>query len=205
MTSAAPSNEVRPVPEPGPRTVAGFAAADAAGQIPVVPIDPPISDLARAPGPTADQVFRSFAYKAVGGSLLCALSFQLLPKLIGLVLGLAWWAILFVFLAGKISDRAAEEFQRGYTTMRLNFGLPGRHENRRWQGTGHRAPWDYSGLWVLDRLGRTVVSEPNRSVDPPGFYPSPNRPGEFELWTGLVWSGRYRASAVVSTSVARLP
>jgi hypothetical protein len=47
-------------------------------------------------------------------------------------------------------------------------------------------------LWVLDGSTGAVVSPPVADADPPGLYPSPNRPGAMELWTGVVWSGNYR-------------
>jgi hypothetical protein len=95
-------------------------------------------------------------------------------------------------MLGGVGDRKLEELAHGYTTLTLEFGGFWRGEGRRWPRFGRRAPWDYSGVWVLDGGTGEVVSEPDRAVDPPGLYPSPNRPGELELWTGVVWSGDYR-------------
>jgi hypothetical protein len=55
-----------------------------------------------------------------------------------------------------------------------------------------RAAWDYSGAWVLDGTTGAVRSVPDPEREAPGFYPSPNRPGALELWTGAAWAGRYR-------------
>ncbi|WP_158630709.1 hypothetical protein [Nocardioides daphniae] len=37
-----------------------------------------------------------------------------------------------------------------------------------------------------------MVSPPDPSVLPPGHYPSPNRPGQLEMWTGAAWMYDYR-------------
>jgi len=37
------------------------------------------------------------------------------------------------------------------------------------------------------------VAAPTGDVDPPGYYPSPNRPGRLELWTGAEWSRDFHA------------
>jgi hypothetical protein len=111
---------------------------------------------------------------------------------VGPVLGLVSLGLIFFRFWGAVGNRSVQELQHGYTTFRMQYGGFWWGEGRRWERVGRRAPWDYSGLWVLDTTGRHVLSPPNRSVDPPGFYPSPNRHGSLEMWTGLVWSGRYR-------------
>lgn len=108
-----------------------------------------------------------------------------------LAVGLIGLAAIFRSL-GRVGDRKLEEISHGYTTLKLEFGAFWRGEGRQWPQFGRRPPWDYSGLWVLDGATGAVVSEPDRSLDPPGLYPSPNRPGALELWTGVVWSGHYR-------------
>ncbi len=82
------------------------------------------------------------------------------------------------------------ELQLGYTTTRFVHG-------RWWFAPAPDAPitlgkiqWDWSGTWVLAEDG-TVVSAPSPDADPPGLYPSPNRPGAVELWTGHQWSGHF--------------
>jgi hypothetical protein len=90
----------------------------------------------------------------------------------------ALWLILQLF--AQVGDRNLEELEHGYTTLTL-----------RRPGLG-RAAWDYSGAWVLDGTTGAVRSVPDPEREPPGFYPSPHRPGALELWTGAQWAGRYR-------------
>ncbi len=50
--------------------------------------------------------------------------------------------------------------------------------------------WDWRGTWVLNGADE-VVSAPSDELDPPGVYPSPDRDGLLELWTGHEWAGYY--------------
>ena len=159
------------------------------------PAEPP----ALLPGPSAHRLFnRWMATSAV----LVAATLLLLAIAPGigvdgwgqdaLILGAGLAALAVVMLRlGRVGDRKLEEIHAGYTTLTLEFGLFWFGENRRWPRSGHRAPWDYAGLWVLDGASGAVLSEPDRRAVPPGMYPSPNRPGAMELWTGAVWSGHY--------------
>jgi hypothetical protein len=187
----------RPLPEVRPRDVDGFARAVAHGLVrPVPPEPPPV-----LPGPTAQQVFRAFLVKS-GVTVAVVLVLVELVQRVGLptavsgllapALGLLGLGVIFFKFWGDVGRRNVQEFEVGYTTLVMQFGNFGWGEGRRWQGVGRRPPWDYSGLWVLDGAGRQVISAPDPNVDPPGFYPSPNRRGSLELWTGVVWSGRYR-------------
>ena len=83
-----------------------------------------------------------------------------------------------------------DEATAGYTTTPFDLG-------RFWIGAAPEAPWtvgwigwDFSGLWVMAPDG-TVKASPRPERDPPGVYPSPNRPGEWELWTGSQWSAHF--------------
>ncbi len=83
-----------------------------------------------------------------------------------------------------------DEATAGYTTTPFDLG-------RFWIGAAPEAPWtfgwigwDFSGLWVMAPDG-TVEAAPRSDRDPPGVYPSPNRPGEWELWTGSQWSAHF--------------
>jgi hypothetical protein len=83
-----------------------------------------------------------------------------------------------------------DELQAGYATTTFTqglFWLPVRGAGRRTWGDDVIG-WDWDGLWVLDAEGH-VVSGPDLSKDSPGLYPSPNIPGERELWTGYRWTG----------------
>jgi hypothetical protein len=161
-----------------------------AGLVPVVPAQPP----ALLPGPTARQMFHRFLRRSAAGVLAVVILFQIglsgvwfwLLPLSGLALFLLmanWWS--------HIGTRNFEELHHGYTTFTMLVGAFKQGSLRTWQGHHHRAPWDYRGTWVLDQHGR-VLSPPDRSVEPPGFYPSPDKPGALELWTGVVWLGHYR-------------
>lgn len=44
-----------------------------------------------------------------------------------------------------------------------------------------------AGLWRLARDGR-VLREPDRTVPPPGWYPSPYFPGVLQRWDGPGWA-----------------
>ena len=98
----------------------------------------------------------------------------------------------------RVGARQLEELREGYTTLTLMFGGFRMGALRRWKGSGHRPPWDYGGVWLLNRAGEPVEGAPDRSVLPPGLYPSPHREGEWELWTGCVWSGEFYPPARLS-------
>jgi hypothetical protein len=192
-----PGLKGRPLPEMRPHDVDGFARAVAAGLVPHIPPEPPRV----LPGPTTQQVFRTFLVKSGVTLAVVLLLVELVPRiglptavsgLLVLALGLFGLGAIFFRFWGGVGRRNVLEFERGYTTFVMQYGGFWWGEGRRWEGVGRRAPWDYSGLWVLDGAGRQVVSAPDLNVDPPGFYPSPNRRGALELWTGVVWSGRYR-------------
>lgn len=52
---------------------------------------------------------------------------------------------------------------------------------------GYTSGRTYVGLWRLGRDGR-VLREPDRSVPPPGWYPSPYFPGVLQRWEGPGWA-----------------
>ncbi len=178
-----------------PRDVPGYSYALANGVVRPVPRQPP----ALLPGPTAERMFHLHLLKTAGGVAVYIVLVQLITRFVGgwaeaglmLTLGLGGF-LGWLRLMAAVGTRNAEELRHGYTTFQMVFGLLGFGEGRRWRETGHRAPWDYSGLWVLDHKTGSVKQAPNLDVDAPGFYPSPNREGWLELWTGVVWSGQYR-------------
>lgn len=177
---------------PLPRDVPGFPAAAAAGLTPARPGVPPV-----VRQPTAHQALLRLAATAaasVAASIACVfvapiqqrLGDATLPAFLAVMaVGLAAsWAVLVRFRTILLN-----ELQAGYATttfLQGGFWLPrGRASGRLPdQGLG----WSWEGLWTLTSDGR-VVSVPNRSVDPPGLYPSPQAPGRRELWTGSEWAG----------------
>lgn len=189
--------EARPLPERTPRDVPGYAQAARNGVVCPVPRHPP----RLLPGPTAHHEFRRFLARSVAVVAVTLVAVEVLARSDGgllrsgamLLVGLGCMAVVFRFW-NRVGERNVEEFAAGYTTFRMAFGGWWLGEGRRWQGVGRRAPWDYSGIWVLDPGTGSVVAIPDLSVDPPGFYPSPNRPGRLELWSGQVWTGRYRVT-----------
>jgi hypothetical protein len=159
-----------------------------------VPTEPP----ALLPGRSAGQLFNRSLVVAAGIVVAVLASVELLESVGSTLAGVAAPALGLIGFAAimltqrKVGARKLEELEQGYTTLTLQFGGFWLGEPRRWPGFWHRMPWDYSGVWVLDGSTGAVISEPSPDSDPPGFYPSPNRHGALELWTGVVWSGVYR-------------
>lgn len=148
--------------------------------------------------PTAAARQRVVALAAVGGTTLVVLAGLAVlggdPSVGRTVLVGATCLVLLVVVAGLwhwLGRAALTELQRGYTTTTLVFGSYGLPVLRRYLSYGDRPPWDYVGVW---RVGPVADGEvPDPSHDPPGFYPSPTRDGQFELWSGQVWVGVFRA------------
>ncbi len=178
---------------PLPRDVPAFAAAEAAGLVPLRPTAPPDPSV----HPTAAARQRVVALAAVGGTTLVVLAGLAVlgsdPSAGRTGLVGATCLVLLVVLAGLwhwLGRAALTELQRGYTTTTLVFGSYGLPVLRRYLSYGDRPPWDYAGVW---RVGPVADGEvPDPSHDPPGFYPSPTRDGQFELWSGQVWVGVFR-------------
>lgn len=182
---------------PRPRDVDGFAHAASMGLLPSVPSSPP-TPASGVLVPSAHQVFTTGLTKflAVTGIYVLfvfgALSRLELPS--GVVLAIliasgAGWFLLMLRTFDRPGRRMLDEVVHGYTTNDAgwpNYFISSEHS---WGESG--APWDFAGVWTLDRKF-AVRGVPDRHVDPPGFYPSPHRAGQYELWTGVLWSGTYR-------------
>jgi hypothetical protein len=183
---------------PLPQDVAGYERARRDGLLPEVPAVPP----SLIAGETADQastrvflwlggaVVAFFVLAKAGPGVLAPLGLPHIAVAAPLgMIGLALLAALYRAW-GRVGERNLDELRHGYTTLSLVAGSFWRGDLRRWPRTGHRVPWDYSGAWVLSNDG--VRREPDRSVLPPGLYPSPNREDRWELWSGRVWTGDFR-------------
>lgn len=178
-----------------PREVAGYAQAYAAGQLPLVPQHPPTLVVR----PTARAQLHRLIVLTFTGVLAAALLGRLLERLAwpgglrAVVLGAVALALgvgTLRLLAG-VGNRSLAELERGYTTLELTFGGFWFGEGHEFQGEDLRAPWDYRGTWLLHHRDGRVLRAPDPTVDPPGMYPSPHRPGRRELWTGAVWLDHY--------------
>lgn len=169
--------------EPRPRDMSSVQAAFSMGLIKRVPKTPPTL----LPGPTVAAVSRSAVLRMVPAFFGAVVIVLLVPMPIWIAAPLGLVVLGYVFLLPvKTRNRQLEELAEGYTT------LP------RFEGGGlewHRLPvwrrhpdttWLFAGVWVLDSQGR-VVSAPDPSYDPPGFYPSPNKPDRLQFWTGRMW------------------
>lgn len=184
------------VPAVPPRQVDGFSAAQALGLLPRVPPTPPA-----LPRRTARNAFFTWAGSIVVGAVawvrLASASADALGRTLPvagpvlLVLGsAAVFVLVFIRLRSWVGDVFLDELGAGYTTLPLTIGAFW-GVNRR-EGVNYAEPWDFRGTWVLDSRG-AVRSAPQRDVDPPGLYPSPERPGELQVWTGKVWARKFRA------------
>lgn len=169
-----------------PRLVPGFDQARDLGMLPRVP--------ETAPAPvTIDsrRVLLTAAGTAFGALVLVLVLVNgagAPPWLLGIVslAGIAAVAALLV----RARSVMWQEIQAGYCRMDDMVALFSRDPEHRFPANRMRgAPWDLRGLWQLGADG-TVVRPPDRSVLPPGLYPSPHRPGELELWTGVAWAYR---------------
>jgi hypothetical protein len=182
---------------PRPRDVPGFAEAVAAGLVPDRPATAPEPTV----HPSAAARQRVFVVALVGGITGTVLvGLRSLGDDPGrgavVVAGLSATAVLVVLAAlwRWVGAAALAELHRGYTTTTLVFGGYGLSVPRRYRSFGDRPPWDYSGVW---RVGPVASAEaPDPAQDPPGFYPSPTRDGELELWSGRVWLGVFRPSGL---------
>lgn len=96
----------------------------------------------------------------------------------------ALMAAWFFGIRRSLERRKWQELDAGYITVPIA-------ESSRGESSGPR--WDYRGTWQLTANGE-VRAEPDRSLDGPGYYPSPSDvPGRLNLWTGVGWVPEFRA------------
>jgi hypothetical protein len=182
---------------PRPRDVPGYAEALAAGRVPSVPATPP--SLLR--GPSAAAMFRQFL---VGTVVVVVAWFLVLAVTTHVAKGPGTTRVVVMVPAGliaftvvialvrRVGRRNQAELAHCYTTIRLTMGGFSTNLGRMKSPQQRRADWNYAGVWVLDGGTGRVVSAPDPSVDPPGFFPSPHRQGALEFWTGAQWTGEFR-------------
>lgn len=166
-----------------PSEVPGFAAHEASRGKQRVPTVPPTL----LPGPTSTHLVLRMAAGFIGGVLTLVL--LPLPDSWRLVVFLPA-SIFILYLTGRqlhaFGSRQVEEYLAGYRVRGITMGSAflGRSYRRAWEHK--RVGWDERGLWQLNTRGE-AVAPPQEGVLPPGFYPSPHRPGRLQLWTGLQW------------------
>lgn len=186
------------VPAVSPRQVDGFSTAQALGLLPRVPQAPP-----SLPRRTARKAFFTWAGSIVAGAVawfvLASASAGPLGRALPvagpvlLILGsVAVFTLMVLRLRRWVGDVFLDELGAGYTTLPVTIGTFW-GVNRR-EGVNYAEPWDFRGTWVLDGRG-AIRSTPQRDVDPPGLYPSPERPGELQVWTGKAWARKFRTPA----------
>lgn len=181
------------VRSPRPRDVPGYAEAAAAGLSPARPSRPP----SPLPGTTSHQALIRCGVVLAGAAALVVAALVVGPEEGGqatvreaaIMLGATAVGVIAVIAAvGRFRRVLLSELGAGYVTCTFHQGLfwfvssPGPTFGK------EITAWDWTGVWVLTSDG-SVVSAPDLDADPPGFYPSPNRPGQLELWTGSQWTG----------------
>jgi hypothetical protein len=105
-------------------------------------------------------------------------------------------------LLGRAGTRAVAEMQHGYVTLTLANGTFWMQSLRPFTNPRRPVGWNYSGTWVLADDG-TVIASPQSDIIAPGFYPSARRAGQFELWTGYMWTGNFRTLEEVRRTASR--
>ncbi len=183
---------------PDPREVDGFEAAQKQGLLPLVSDTAPTLEIQ----PPAGAMLDTHIISSVIGFFACVVGILLIDKFlkppdivfIGQVVitgSLMFW--YWLWKTAKIGEVAVSEFSRGYTTIqRLVFGNFWLGSSRTSWWNDDRIGWDFTGLWRLDPKSGAVIAAPNRTVTPPGFYPSPFKSGKFQQWTGSEWISVYR-------------
>lgn len=165
-----------------PRDVPGFREAFSAGILPQVTTQPP----AALPGKTVGQMGIMFLV-GLGSVFVVAAIPILTNKASWLIPTVTLVGLIGGFLASKaIGAKAAIELKHGYTTS---------GETASWffnLGKNRHLKWNFDGAWQLNRNGTVVKSPPDPLVEPPGFYPSPYKPGSLGLWSGYAWANRYQ-------------
>ena len=180
-----------------PRNVDGFHDAVARGLVPCVPVEPP----ALLPGRSAHTAV--WAYVRLVGVVVGAWAMAMVIlgafdspvatvlRLGALVVSLGGFWYLFVAGRASVGERLLAELDAGYATFRPPHGGFWRTRQADQPTLTYQEPWDFRGTWQLSSTG-AVQGQPDRSVAAPGFYPSPNRPGALELWTGAAWGSVWR-------------
>ncbi|HZK04969.1 MAG TPA: hypothetical protein VFC82_03880 [Actinomycetaceae bacterium] len=177
-----------------PHEVPGYFEARAAGLLPEVRQVPP----ALTVRPTSRAAFAPVPWLAISiiflPLALDRLLAQVIPEWMAVPVMLATALALATGVAvqlRRVGRQSLAEFRRGYTTLPFTIGTPWFSLKPGGWLTGFRIGWDHRTHWHLDGRTGVPVAAPTVAGDPPGLYPSPHRPGAFELWTGSEWTRHY--------------
>ena len=169
--------------------MAGYERAVALALTPRVPTRPPEPVTVNSRHVLLGTVAASAGYVVV---LLTIVSRVELPGWgYGMVAGAGMLLVVALLAVHRVV--VWREIRAGYCRMDSMVVLLSRDPERRFPASRMRgAPWDLRGLWRLGDDG-SPTREPVAGVLAAGHYPSPNRAGQLELWTGVAWAYRYRA------------
>lgn len=163
---------------PRPSEMPGHALALGTGLVPRVPATAP----QRIPGPSAADVAQRSGVSALVGMVVCGGAFVAHPSAPTALLIIALFGFV-MRLFTVVGNRLLDELAHGYTTLVFTQGTF-------WLSLESWVNWDFSAVWKFTRKG--VEPPTSGAVDPPGLYPSPDKPGKWQVWTGCQWSGSHR-------------
>ncbi len=163
-----------------PRDVPGFREAFHAGLLPHVSPQPP----SVLPGQTVGQLGLKFAIGL--GAVFGVTAMVIITKK-------ASWLIPTVTVLGLIGGFFASKVVVAKATLELKHGYTTSSETAKWffNLKNRHLTWNFDGAWQLGRDGTVVKSPPDPLVEPPGYYPSPYRPGSLGLWSGYAWASQF--------------
>ncbi|MBE7324128.1 hypothetical protein IEQ44_05645 [Nocardioides sp. Y6] len=163
---------------PRPSEMPAHDLAVGAGLVPRVPATPP----QRIPGPSAAEVAQRAGMQALVGMVVVAGAFVLHTSALTALLVVAYvcWVMTRFPVVG---NRLLDELAHGYTTLVFTQGSF-------WFSLESWLTWDFSAVWKF--TGKGVEPPTPGAVDPPGLYPSPDKPDRWQVWTGAQWSGSHR-------------
>lgn len=163
---------------PRPSEVPGHDLAVATGLVPRIPATPPTPLRGRSAADTGRQAL----VRGVVAGVVAAVPFVAYPSAPTALLIMAFVGYV-MHLFTWVGNRLLDELAQGYTTLTFTQGTF-------WFTLEGWVAWSFDGVWKLTTDG--AVPPTPGTVDPPGLYPSPDKPGKWQVWTGSQWSGSHR-------------